>query len=711
MKRFFQIFLGLVFSASLLAQTRAVIGTGSAANDGTGDSIQTAFKRANTNFLTLWDQVFTNGAQTFTTNWFSLSSGKVEISPTVNLTNDWTVKSGTSTSSTYGVTFYPLANFSAGANTAFKLLTPSVNAGTATAGQVLKLSNATTGQSEFAWPAPAGTIESVSVTSIASMKALTVSLLRNGQTILTSGYYTAGDGGSGVYQYDSASAASDDGGAVIAPTAGSGRFLLINAVHANVKQYGAKGDGATDDTASFLSALAICNGGSGRLFIPRGTYSLNGTLASDCDIDHDGATLSWVSGFSGVGMYVGPTNGVTSTGRKLRIPTLNHVGAYTNRSSSDVGVRIRNLYSSTIDLGSACTGWYYSVWIGGSDAGLCFNTVNMGRHYDNKICVRLEPEGTGWCNQNVFLAGEFTSTSTYGDRPAIDNGSRYMVCKGINGNSFLGASFEGASAFYTLEVVNCNNNTMEGVRIEKAYSLPVQILTDATAGKTTVNNSIGLLYFSCSGQTFPSVVTGASGGTVYPVAVQISGHRAINGWESEGRGLLTLQNQQSAGNSAVSVYDNTTDISASPGNWSTKVSASTTQWKSPTDTVAKLQVNNALGWLQFGSGAGAVDSTFYRNSANVLRTGGMIIMDTGARIGILGTTTSRIIHGTAILSSGTVTVANTSVTAVTRIIATVKTPGGTQGFLSTSRSAGVSFTITSTSGTESSTVEYILIEP
>ncbi len=66
--------------------------------------------------------------------------------------------------------------------------------------------------------------------------------------------------------------------------------------------------------------------------------------------------------------------------------------------------------------------------------------------------------------------------------------------------------------------------------------------------------------------------------------------------------------------------------------------------------------------------------------------------------------------GQATLAAGTVTVTNANITANSRIMLTVSTPGGTQGFLSTSKSAGVSFTITSTSATETSVVDYHIIE-
>jgi len=66
--------------------------------------------------------------------------------------------------------------------------------------------------------------------------------------------------------------------------------------------------------------------------------------------------------------------------------------------------------------------------------------------------------------------------------------------------------------------------------------------------------------------------------------------------------------------------------------------------------------------------------------------------------------------GTAVLVGGTVTVTNTSVTANTVILLTVKVAGGTLGNLSYTLSAGASFTINSSSVIDTSTVAYLLYE-
>jgi hypothetical protein len=68
--------------------------------------------------------------------------------------------------------------------------------------------------------------------------------------------------------------------------------------------------------------------------------------------------------------------------------------------------------------------------------------------------------------------------------------------------------------------------------------------------------------------------------------------------------------------------------------------------------------------------------------------------------------------GTATLVAGTVTVSTTRVTANSRIFLTAQNTGGTPGALRVSaRTAGTSFTVTSTSGSDTSTVAWMIVEP
>ena len=80
--------------------------------------------------------------------------------------------------------------------------------------------------------------------------------------------------------------------------------------------------------------------------------------------------------------------------------------------------------------------------------------------------------------------------------------------------------------------------------------------------------------------------------------------------------------------------------------------------------------------------------------------------------GVLGISPSVISSGSATLVGGTVTVSHAAVTSSSRIVVTGNADGGTPGWLRVSaRTASTSFTITSSSGTDTSTVAWILAEP
>lgn len=97
--------------------------------------------------------------------------------------------------------------------------------------------------------------DSLAADSIASLKAISVSGLTNNQAVSVLGYYAAGDGGGGTFYYDSGSATADNGGTVIAPTTGTGRWLRVYSDNVTLRQFGAKGDSVTDNTLFIQAAF------------------------------------------------------------------------------------------------------------------------------------------------------------------------------------------------------------------------------------------------------------------------------------------------------------------------------------------------------------------------------------------------------------------------------------------------------------------------
>ncbi|WP_424891793.1 hypothetical protein [Streptomyces sp. XH2] len=172
------------------------------------------------------------------------------------------------------------------------------------------------------------------------------------------------------------------------------------------------------------------------------------------------------------------------------------------------------------------------------------------------------------------------------------------------------------------------------------------------------------------------------------------------------------------------------------GGWRLEGAASTTDTvtvRVAGDAVARLVVN-ADGKIEWGSGAAAADTNLYRSGADTLATddaltvGGYTTLQgaqTNGDFASLGDVTigtvgkglkvkegANACMGTATLVAGAATVATTKVTANSRVFLTSQVDGGTPGWLRVSaRSAGTSFTVTSSSNTDTSTVAWIIVEP
>jgi len=133
--------------------------------------------------------------------------------------------------------------------------------------------------------------------TVAALKSLAGDRLVDAGYVAVGGYYAINDGGGGMFYYNPASTAPDDGGSVIAPRSGSGRWLRIFNGPIDVRQFGARGDGMTDDTARIQAAIntaaAISPGlPGGEVFFPAG---FTGVVTAPLSIP------AGLSGFSLVG--------------------------------------------------------------------------------------------------------------------------------------------------------------------------------------------------------------------------------------------------------------------------------------------------------------------------------------------------------------------------------------------------------------------------
>jgi hypothetical protein len=107
--------------------------------------------------------------------------------------------------------------------------------------------------------------------SVATLRATDATLH---PTVLVTGYYQSGDGGGGAYYYDSADKTSADNGGSIIVTSSGCRYKLVNQTEFWVEQFGAKGDGVTDDAPAINAAIAALPARGGTVKLAGKTYGI-----------------------------------------------------------------------------------------------------------------------------------------------------------------------------------------------------------------------------------------------------------------------------------------------------------------------------------------------------------------------------------------------------------------------------------------------------
>lgn len=105
--------------------------------------------------------------------------------------------------------------------------------------------------------------------TIAALRNLTSS--SSYSVVVVQGYYATGDGGGGIYMIKTTdTSSSDNGGTIIVDTVGRRWYLQTNGRPVSVKQFGAKGDGVTDDAPAIRACITACNS----ILFPGGASSL-----------------------------------------------------------------------------------------------------------------------------------------------------------------------------------------------------------------------------------------------------------------------------------------------------------------------------------------------------------------------------------------------------------------------------------------------------
>lgn len=284
------------------------------------------------------------------------------------------------------------------------------------------------------------------------------------------------------------------------PSATKDALSATFATRLTPEKYGAVGDGVADDTtavrACFEAAAAFLRPGltstikhPGATVALSGTYSL-ATLAAPidvmCNVESNRAAFVVPAAYAGVAVRVGhTTSGHYLQAADVNLPDV--VKAPTTIVAGSVGVRTQNIGDSTIRFGRTA---YFETGINlsGDGQGTAYNTLAIGWVSYCKVALSLKPHvASGWANQNTFVGGSVQQSPGYNDGTTTGirrPGWRHVVLDGsagnyVNGNTFLGTSFEGDASEYWLYAKSAADNHFIGTRHEQGTAgVPVTVSGD-----------------------------------------------------------------------------------------------------------------------------------------------------------------------------------------------------------------------------------------
>lgn len=111
------------------------------------------------------------------------------------------------------------------------------------------------------------------VDSVAELRLLLKT--SNSKDAFVTGYYSALDGVDAHYHLDAADTTTADNGGTVIVAADGGRWKLVHSGTVSIRQFGAKGDGTTNDYAAIQAAI---DSGVPRIYVPAGEYKCLSTI-------------------------------------------------------------------------------------------------------------------------------------------------------------------------------------------------------------------------------------------------------------------------------------------------------------------------------------------------------------------------------------------------------------------------------------------------
>lgn len=282
---------------------------------------------------------------------------------------------------------------------------------------------------------------------------LKLARLGTGQLVKTKGYYTANDGGGAEYLIVATGTGTDDGGSYL--DLALNQAELVDRDNVNVKQFGAKGDGVTDDTLAIQSAITS----SPKVFVPvsSGNYVVSSgiSVSSGKVIEFENTTPSTFH-YSGTGACLTVLNrvrliNVSISGTGLNNPTVDNgqVGIYLD-SADHVYIENPRIYNvgkglSFYSLQTGIEGHYSTIY--SPEIRYCYEGITTTESDTFTGEISIYGGRVSACFYGTFLDDNSGDMRFFGTAFEGYSGANYLVnITGGSSNAFFGCRFEAADA-------------------------------------------------------------------------------------------------------------------------------------------------------------------------------------------------------------------------------------------------------------------------
>jgi Pectate lyase superfamily protein len=224
-------------------------------------------------------------------------------------------------------------------------------------------------------------------------------------------------------------------------------YSMITGAPVNVMDYGAKGNGTTDDTAAIQAAINACASVGNTVYLPAGTYKITSALSMITGVNLMGAgdteTIIQANACDGIHYaYVSAFN--NSTISDLQIQGVNaaaYIGInqpFTSSYLNEIhGLTIRNVFVTYFNIGIQLTDMWDSLidncWIQYCNNGIYLYGADIVTNICNTKIIAAGGAGSGSLGYGVYVNG-YTFSSTGYRRPEtvrINQGTIYGFPTGL----------------------------------------------------------------------------------------------------------------------------------------------------------------------------------------------------------------------------------------------------------------------------------------